>query len=1041
MLTLLDGVAWDDLPVPGEGSHRLLGELVVAYPRVLAVGDLVERVWGDQTPEHPEKALQVLVSRTRRRTHPDVVVHAASGYRLGLRADQVDVLRLLELVRTAREARSVGDLDVVRHTARDALAVRVTGSSLDETPQGDLVRAAVRAQDEARRLLGAALAGRGESEEALPLLERALETAPGDEDLLADLLGVEAAVRGVPAALQRYATYAEHALEVSGAEPGERLRRMHADLLARDAPVREGLRYDATPMVGRDEDVTRLRGLLSTHRVVTVVGPGGLGKTRVAHLLGRLAPQPMVWFVELAGVTTGDGVVRKVAADLGVRDRLDARAAQSQPADLRARLAQRLGGAPALLVLDNCEHVLDAAADLVAFLVAATDQCRVLATSRAPLAISAEQVYPLTQLDVEESVELFGRRARAARPGVRLDDAEVRALVARLDGLPLALELAAAKVRAMPVSEIARRLADRFALLAGGDRSAPDRHRTLEAVIDWSWRLLRPEAQRALERLAVFPDGFGLDGAAGVLGTDPVGILAELADQSLVVLEESDAALRYRFLETVRDYALRRLDDQGLRASAERDLATWAVARARDLAARLFTTDQPAVMDEVRAEVGTLVGVLRAALDRRDLAVVVPLVSLLVDFWSVAGEHLVVMGWVIPVLDRLDDVTEQQLDDEGVRLEETRGVLSMLAFNEALFTGRLRPGVLDRLRSLGTGPGGRTSATAVLLLAMYADGVDENLAAVERLAEDPDPAVARHALQWLAHAQENLGDVDAALVSCRRAIALCDDSEGPWLRAQMHSELSGLEMQCGRWEECAVHARLAMDGMQRIGAVQDVLQLDATLGLADIALGRLEDAGERLRRLASQPGAETTPGWSAGQVGLAELALAEGDVATGLALYRLARNVALGRDLVTDLDFDPELTPWVLFAEASALYAHAAYDAVGQVSDLAEALRAKAVRVLGDAERHVDYPVTGCLLLALGAYDLVAGSPVAPAVRALALARRFGYQRNLPSMAWDGVVRLGEQHASGALDEALSAYADRLPTQLRQEAVEAVARA
>ena len=190
--------------------------------------------------------------------------------------------------------------------------------------------------------------------------------------------------------------------------------------------------------------------------------------------------------------------------------------------DVRARIAQSLERAPALLVLDNCEHVIAAVADLVAFLVATVPTLRVVTTTRAPLGISAEQVFPLSQLDTDFALDLFRQRARAARPGVSLPEDVVERIVARLDGLPLAIELAAAKVRGMSVQDIDRRLDDRFALLRGGDQSKPDRHQTLLAVIDWSWNLLTPDERDALQRLSVFHDGFTLDAADVVLGRDAV---------------------------------------------------------------------------------------------------------------------------------------------------------------------------------------------------------------------------------------------------------------------------------------------------------------------------------------------------------------------------------------------------------------------------------------------------------------------------------------------------------------------------------------
>ena len=494
------------------------------------------------------------------------------------------------------------------------------------------------------------LLARGDGAEALPLLEASLAGNPDDEGCLADVLRAEAQVRGVPAALARFASYAARIREDLGASPGPDLARLHAELLAREAPVRQGLKYDATPLVGRDDDVAGIRGLLESSRVVSIVGAGGLGKTRMAHLVGRLSEQPVVHFVELAGVTSAEGVLPEVAGALGVRESVTSVRTAQLRADLRGRVAEQLSGPPTLLILDNCEHLVDAVADLVAFLVATTDATSVLTTTRAPLGIAAEKVYLLPQLGSQDAVELFHQRARSARSDARLDDDEVTALVDRLDGLPLAIELAAAKVRVMSVAEIARRLEDRFLLLSGRDRSAPDRHQTLEAVIAWSWNLLGDDDQQALRTLAMFPDGFSLDGAEALLGRDPLPSLIELVDQSLLVVREG-ATLRYRFLETVREYGLKQLEATGETRAVRERLQQWAVLLARELVDRLFSPDQVETMGRIRAEAGNLAGVMRTAIDAEDAVTVVPLVGVLAGFWTIEGDHLGVLQVAREVID------------------------------------------------------------------------------------------------------------------------------------------------------------------------------------------------------------------------------------------------------------------------------------------------------------------------------------------------------------------------------------------------------
>ncbi len=1053
-LTLLDGVRWDGRPVPRGRGHALLAALVLAHPRSASVQDLVDQVWPEEQPDHPDKALQVLVSRSRGHTDASAVERVGTGYRLGLREDQVDALSLRRLVDDAVAAGVAGDLDVARLQSRRALEVPVT-TAADAGPLAAVVDAAHRRQERARLLLGSALLARGDAAEALPLLEEALAHAPHDENRLVEVLRAESQVRGVPAALARYATYAGRMRDDLGAEPGEALRRLHADLLARDAPVRRGLKYDGTPMVGRDEDVSRVRGLLAENRVVSVVGPGGLGKTRLAHLVGRIAEQPVVHLVELAGVTSAEGVLPEVAGVLGVRETVtNARTAQLR-ANMRGRVVEQLAGPPTLLVLDNCEHLVDAVADLVAFLVAATDGVRVLTTTRAPLTIAAERVYLLPQLGQRDAEHLFAQRARAARPGVRLEegpDGEVAALVARLDGLPLAIELAAAKVRVMSVAEIERRLVDRFAVLSGRDRSAPDRHQTLEAVIAWSWNLLAEDDRVALRRLATFPDGFSLAGAEAVLGLDPVGALTELVDQSLLVVREDDR-LRYRFLETVREYGLKQLaaagetDETGLR------LRAWAVDTARDLTDRLFSPDQVEAMGELRGEVGNLAGVMRVAAAAGDAQAVVPMAGALAACWTIEGDHLGVLSLGREVLDLVTAAEPAP----GTNGHELRGVLAGLVVTTTVFTGTPPPAAVARLVELGlAGDHSRTDAMVRLLLEVYADTAP-SLEVLARLCEDPDPRVAHNALQWTTQVHENSGDLEGALGTAARALALCDDADGPWLRAMTESQLASLATHVGDWPRAVAHARRAEPVLAALGAREDVVQLLSVTAFAELAAGRTDTAEEIIGRIdADDPG---TPGmgWSVATTSRAELALARGQVDEGLRLHRECLVDAYGRQF-GHLTQPPELMPWVMYAEATVLATHAFHGRGAEVAE--DALRVRgdlprmvpgttgttdpaddpgSVRTTGNglADLHLDYPVLGGVLVGLGTWILATGptddAEQAGAVRLVALGHRFGYHRNLPSMAWGHVQALVERAAPGALAPQVEEYAGRRAADLTDE--------
>jgi predicted ATPase len=406
-----------------------------------------------------------------------------------------------------------------------------------------------------------ALARSGSPDLALPALLDVLASGRTDE-VLAALLLAEA----VPPSARQPRWNATRRTAATwpsgwGRPSGTSLQRTHARLLAADSPTRHGIRYDADALVGRDDDLgTLLAPVPAPRRDDPRPGRPARRAWRARRPAHRCPPARR----RARRRARREDVVGEVGST-SVRESVSSVSAltSAQRSDVRGRMAAMLDRSPTLLVLDNCEHVIDEVAELVAFLVAATRDLRVLTTSRRPLAISAEQVLPLAQLDLADAARLFELRATAARPGVLLDHAQVARLVSRLDGLPLAIELAAAKTRVMSVSEIDRRLGNRFELLRDGDRAAPDRHQTLLAVIDWSWTLLEPEQRRALRRLSVFSDGFKLDTAEAVIGERGVQDVAALVDQSLLTVVESGDGVRYRMLETVREFGLMHLVDTG----------------------------------------------------------------------------------------------------------------------------------------------------------------------------------------------------------------------------------------------------------------------------------------------------------------------------------------------------------------------------------------------------------------------------------------------------------------------------------------------
>ncbi|OZB83128.1 MAG: hypothetical protein B7X41_15645, partial [Microbacterium sp. 14-71-5] len=359
-----------------------------------------------------------------------------------------------------------------------------------------------------------------------------------DEAAHAALMTALAEDGRAPEALGVFARLRRTLAESLGSSPSPALVELNARLLRGqdDGPrVRIGVLAAPNELIGRDDALLAARSLLRAARLVTIMGAGGLGKTRLAQALAAESSAPAVVVVPLAGVRADAGVPLAIAAALGISETVPGgRLSEQRPRpELGARIVAALSDRTTLLVLDNCEQVIEGVARWTADLLAAVPSLRILTTSRTPLAIAAERVLPLEPLEIEATqeapaVRLFVERAHAARPGATLDLEVVARLCARLDGLPLAIELAAARVRTMTPEQIEKRLENRFALLTSGDRAAPERHRTLEAVIEWSWDLLSPDARQALALLSVLPGGFSAEAADAVLSAASDDVLEGL---------------------------------------------------------------------------------------------------------------------------------------------------------------------------------------------------------------------------------------------------------------------------------------------------------------------------------------------------------------------------------------------------------------------------------------------------------------------------------------------------------------------------------
>ena len=1028
-LRLLDEVSWQGTPLPGGRTHALLAALVAAGGQV-SEERLVDEVWGpDDVPANPAKALQVVVSRVRSQTAPEAVARTDHGYRLGLTPDAVDALVLRDAVIGARESESRHDLVRARDLARTALALPEPGSGSDG-PLGDLRRQASRHRVIATAVLGRALSTLGDHEQALPLLQRPAD----DEPTVVALLRSTAAVQGAPAALGRYERVRADLADRLGVDPGPALQALHGELLAADSPVREGLRFEATPLVGRDDDIRALRAAVREARVTSILGPGGLGKTRLAHLLGREAEQPVVHFVELVGVASPDDVVGEVGSALGVRDSVSGRRALTaeQRQDVRARIAQVLDQAPTLLILDNCEHVVAAVADLVAYLVATCSRLRIVTTTRAPLAIAAEQVFPLGQLDEDAASDLFAQRAAAARPGVALEDGAVRSVVRRLDGLPLAIELAAAKVRVMSVQDIDRRLDDRFALLRGGDRSAPDRHQTLVAVIDWSWNLLTEAERRALRWLSAFHDGFSLAAAGELVDCDALDVVQSLVDQSLLTVIEARGSVRYRMLETVREFGRMQLVGAGEDRAAHAAHLAWARHYATTHVRDLWSPGQVAAVHAIAVEENNLADALRAVVAVPDPAATAELTAALAGFWTVRGENTRVIAVASAV-----DAALEGWGPTPAEVDVAVAAAAMIVMNTVMGEIADAPSceaLLDRYGTLASEP--RSRGMVAILAAQDPhdhEGSLERLAQID-VAHGYDRESAATARLLSAHYLENEGDPERALEQAQAGLALVSDEDGPWIKAMMHAVAGGLNAQLGKRAEAASHAWVALPILDQLEASDDAIQARSLVAGNAIAEGSFEEAERMVAEI------ERVSSERAGLGGAfvtatvrAELALAKGEIEEGLRLYRVAGKELAGITL-PGLE-QTGLEPWALFGDAGGTTAYALHGTGQDGSDLFEALRAKASRVLDPDRPRMDYPVAGMVLHGLGTWGLMKQAMDAEdAVRLLVLAELFAYPQFSTTMDPARTQEEAERVAPGLAARLRAEYGERKGPDLLPEA-------
>ncbi|MDB1089989.1 BTAD domain-containing putative transcriptional regulator [Streptomyces sp. ACA25] len=636
-----DGVP---VAVPEAKVRALLAALLVHAGQAVPSDRLVDHLWGDRLPRDPIGALQTKVSRLRRalaraETGAGTLVESrAPGYLLRAGPGDVDSRRFADLTAAAYDSadpRTRSDLltDALALWKGDAFSdlreVEFLHSTADRLEEQRLTALEVLAEARLELSEHHTLAGElGELAVRHPLRERlraahirALYQAGRQSEALAAYTGLRKLLA-----------------EELGVDPSPELAALHQAVLAHDETLRaapgnrgrsEGgsLPAPLTALTGREDAVPAVSALLTTHRLVTLTGPGGVGKTRLAEAVAGRVADAYPDGVRMAGLAGSTKVAEQLSAVLGIREE----GAGGLEDALRSR---RL-----LLLLDNCEHVIDSAADVIRRILAAAPGLSVLATSREPIGLAGETVWAVPPLRQADAERLFAQRAAAAAPGFSVTEhnaAAVAEICRRLDRIPLALELAATRVRALGVHELSARLDDRFRLLAAGHRGAPPRQRTLRAVIDWSWELLADDERTVLRRLSVFTDGCTLEAAEAVCGNelDVLTPLIRLVDRSLVTVTDGP---RYRLPESVAAYALERLAEANESEAVGRRHHSFHAGLVEQAAARLHGPAQQHWLTRLDRESANLRTALEWAVRRRDAAGAARMALASTWYWFLRG--------------------------------------------------------------------------------------------------------------------------------------------------------------------------------------------------------------------------------------------------------------------------------------------------------------------------------------------------------------------------------------------------------------------
>ncbi|MEU5599339.1 BTAD domain-containing putative transcriptional regulator [Streptomyces sp. NPDC020298] len=926
--------AGEPLELGGARLRSVLGLLLEDVGKVVSTERLIDEVYGDEPPASAANALQSQISRLRRRLGV-TIESLPHGYRLDVDPDDIDAHRFERLARQGREALAHGDHRGAAALLREALALwRGPAQTQAAVRLEELRLAALEDRIEADLALG-------ESDALVPELGQLVAEYPLREQLCGLLMRALHAGGRRAEALTVYEKTRATLAEELGTDPSAGLSRLHQELLRSDgAPggiTPRGVPGQFTSFVGRDQELHRIRELVASARLVTLIGPGGVGKTRLAVEAAGREHADDVCFVELAPLEDGGQIHAAVLTALGLRPGADGGRGPEE------RLVTALAERRLLLILDNCEHVVEDTARLARRLLGACPGVRILCTGREALGLTGEALCPLSPLERRSAVQLFTDRAAAVSPGFALDAERagvVEWICTALDGLPLALELAAARLRTLSVQDIAARLDDRFKLLSRGDRTADPRHRTLRSVVEWSWDLLDADERALARRLTVFAGGATLAAAEAVCGlTDTEQLLDSLVGKSLAETRDG----RVTMFETVRAFCAERLVESGEQEELRRAHAAYFLDLAQRAEPCLRRTEQVEWLTALGAEQGNLEAALRWSMTA-DPQIALRLVAELTWYWWLRGltvEHATPAATLLttlgerppPGLDEeyalcaLNAHNEWALEPSGERagapaehqwLDRADAVLlgihrplrrPILTVLRALIAGPGRPADEEtRRRQIGADPWSRA-------VGLMGDGFQPWFGGQPEKAEAQFATALAHFRQtgdrWgmancldpLATFADWRGDQEQALAHLDEAMVLVGQLDAPEEMAGLLCHRADALLHCGDLERAGADYGRAAELARRVGSSDKVA--GAQLGLGDVERLRGNTAGAR--RWYERGLASCGDHWFGGSLiqrlhtGLGRAAEAEGRLEEARAWHQRALRTALELRTPADL--------------------------------------------------------------------------------------------------------------------------------------------